>query len=607
MKKISKILLLILLLFTANKVYAATNLTFDNDSPILEIYDSNYMTGDLGGINRYYIPSNKNLNFKLSVSGKKTSWIKRGKEVILEDIKPETIDINLSSSSNITCHVNNARSDIYNLSASKFSLINTSAELAETYIGSISCTPSSTDNAIILSSYNWINISITTHNKNYVNNLGNDEMVAYRFNLGIINPTYLSSLCDSKEITSVSVEGKNLDDKPYETKNENIKVSFTRNSNKNKITIKLFDESNTEKLNTGLTDNEKSFDLQYGPNYLKIYETTEKHTFISSLGNNYKYYNFTENDFKYNTYESSYTINRLDTRSKTNTLKSLSISDIDFDFKTNTYEYNLKVPNKVSSIKITSTLNDDKSVYVSGFGNRTINLAEGLNEVLMKVKAENGDIRTYTFKITREKNNDASLSKLVINDKEIILKEDLLIYSVILDNKIVTPDIKATPNDDKAKVTISELKELAEGSNKVTITVKAQNDDELVYEIDIIRDALVSINSKLKSITIKDHPLDFYPDVNSYTLDIDKSEKSLVIMVTPENDKATYKIIGNEKLKDKSVITIEVTAEDNKNKSIYKIKVHKETIKINPFLIISVVLVMLICVTVFITRKNKRY
>ena len=572
MKKIIKILFIIAL-FMAKEVYAITDLTFDDTNHIPKIYASTFIDGDLGGINKYYVKANQAVNFKIVASGQKVTWTRKGKEIIIEDKKPATIDINLTKSDNITCTINNTRNDIYSLSGKTFTLINQNVDLMETIIGTVSCTLPKTDDMLKLSADNWLNLEIISHDKNYVDGSTINQIISYHFYLGAINLDYLNSLNNNEEITDITFDGKKIEttDNKIDVNTNTTKINLTKTSNKNKITLKINDNPETE-----LTNLEQVLNLSYGINNIKITETTEKSVFVSSLGNDYSLLGIADASLNHNNYEHAYILNRIDTRSKVNTLKSLDISDTKISFKANTNNYTVTVPYKASSVKISSTLTDHKSSYLPDFGNREATLNEGENTILIKVKAENGDVNTYTIKIIREKNNDASLSKLIVNDKEITIKEDLLTYRVILDNAIITPDIKAIPNDPKAKITISEIKELKEGSNEVTITVKADAGNELIYKLDIVRDNLISINSELKDIIIKDHNLDFRSNISNYTLKLNNREKELAITIIPENDKATYKVTGNKKLKNKSVIKIEVLAEDGQNKSLYTINIVKE-------------------------------
>ena len=297
-------------------------------------------------------------------------------------------------------------------------------------------------------------------------------------------------------------------------------------------------------------------------------------------------------------------ITRVDNRSKINTLKSLSISNITITFNPDLKTYMGTVPYKVSSVKIDSTLTDPKSSYVKGYGNRTVNLKEGNNDILIKVKAENGAEATYTIKVTREKNDDATLKKLLVNDIEVTLKSGLLVYNVFVENDVTKAIIKAEPNDTSAKVEIGKIDELQEGSNSVNITVTASNGKKNLYVLNITRDLKISKNAKLKSLIIKNHTLNFNPEVNEYTIEIDNKEDQLEIEAIAEHPKAKVLIIGNKKLNNDSEIKIKVTAEDEETVINYNIKIVKKGVKFNVLFII-IPLIAIGAIVYLLFNKNK--
>ena len=309
-------------------------------------------------------------------------------------------------------------------------------------------------------------------------------------------------------------------------------------------------------------------------------------------------------------YNSNYivlVVNRPDTRSNVNTLKSLSISDLSISFKPALKNYMGTVPYKVSSVKISSQLTDAKSSYVSGYGNRTVKLNEGSNDIQIKVRAENGNETTYSIKITREKNNDSTLKTIKVDDNDIIVKEGTLKYTHKVDNKIVKPVITAIPNDSNAKVEIDSFEELKEGDNTINIIVTASNGMKSNYVVNIIRDKLISTNSKLKKITIDNHDISFDSDVLKYKVKLSEDEDKLNIKVETSNEKATYLITGNKDLKDKSVIKVKVTAEDNKTITTYIIEIEKESSKAKIGLLpIIIIIILILAVIIFVLRKNKK-
>lgn len=85
--------------------------------------------------------------------------------------------------------------------------------------------------------------------------------------------------------------------------------------------------------------------------------------------------------------------------SPNNWLSSLTIDGYKLTFDAaKTSGYSLTIDENVSSIKISATTVNSKAT-VSGVGN--ISLKKGINHLKITVKAENGDIRTYTIDVTR--------------------------------------------------------------------------------------------------------------------------------------------------------------------------------------------------------------
>lgn len=88
-------------------------------------------------------------------------------------------------------------------------------------------------------------------------------------------------------------------------------------------------------------------------------------------------------------------------KSSVNTLKALSVSgyNISPKFDKNTLNYSVTVPNNVTKVTINATKTDSKAT-VSGAGARSV--SEGVNNLKVTVKAENGSTKVYTIKVTVE-------------------------------------------------------------------------------------------------------------------------------------------------------------------------------------------------------------
>lgn len=85
--------------------------------------------------------------------------------------------------------------------------------------------------------------------------------------------------------------------------------------------------------------------------------------------------------------------------SNTNSLKSLTIDKIDFEFNKEILEYNLETSFENNKILINYELEDNTASVET---NKEVNLIVGLNKINIKVTAENGNTKTYILNITRK-------------------------------------------------------------------------------------------------------------------------------------------------------------------------------------------------------------
>lgn len=430
----------------------------------------------------------------------------------------------------------------------------------------------------------------------------------YKF-IVLVKPTNCDN--NSEYTISSSLDGlTKVNDSFYTLSTTESKVSFTLNPNSSKTKAGYVIMSGDLKEKMLENNSTGNINLEYGKNNIiftlitECYELGQRNSELLGTGSVMIGLKRSE-DVMVSPKMVTVDITRIDNRSKVNTLKTLNITGVNIDFKSDLKNYIATVPYKVSSVQINSTLTDSKSSYTKGYGNRTVNLKEGLNNVQVKVKAENGSEAVYTIKITREKNDDSSLKSITVNDKEIAIKSGLLIYSTNVENDVVKPTIKAIPNDSKAKVEIAKFSDLEEGSNEISITVTASNGTKSVYVIDVIREKLISDNSKLKVLEIKNHEISFNRDELNYSVHISYDIDQLDLIIEPEHEKATYVVTGNKDLENESIIKIKVTAEDQISITNYTIKIEKDK---KPFNILFVIIptILIIITTIVFVIKNKK-
>ena len=282
---------------------------------------------------------------------------------------------------------------------------------------------------------------------------------------------YLSSLVVSN--TNISF---NRDTLVYNlsTTSDNVQISATKDDNKTSVT------------GTG------RFNLNYGTNTYRVNVTAEN-------GSTRTY---------------TININREDTRSSNNNLKSLTLSKGNLNFNKSTTTYNVDVDKDTTSVKIEASLEDVKASFENGFGPRTINLNPGNNTIYIKVRNEIGNVKTYTININREdgKSSDSTLKEIKLSEGKIDFKTDVLEYKVNVEYDVNTFKIDALPTDGKSKVNITGDEKLKVGENTFTITVEAENGKITTYIVKVTRKEegyKLSTNNYIKSLTIKNHSIDF--------------------------------------------------------------------------------------------------
>ena len=420
---------------------------------------------------------------------------------------------------------------------------------------------------------NWIsnsNTSLSFSNDNYTEGEGlTEELLLATLNFKVKNSTTYGN-------KTISLSGGNLTNSVNDsisiisTNNllSNVTVtgkSFSFNPNINDYNIKGI-TSAAVNITATLADTRAHFEnnhgsgiytLNYGINTIQIIVVSE-----SGKSNIY-----------------TFKITRLDNRSGNNYLSKLSISDGTLvpEFNKNTLVYDVSIPTTIDNLTVTASLEDSKASFVSNYGPRVVNLTNGSNSILIQVKAENGDTKTYTINVTKsDKKSNNYLKSIKLSSGTIEFKKDTLEYKVSVLNEIEEMEITATTEDSSAKIQVIGNKNLVVGENIYTIQVTAENESIRTYTIVVTRKEAgekLSNNNYLKELLIKNHKIDFDKDVLSYNLTI-KKENRLTLSYKPEDKAATVKVIGNSDLKDDSKIDIVVTAEDKTTKT-YTINIKK--------------------------------
>lgn len=395
-----------------------------------------------------------------------------------------------------------------------------------------------------------------------------------------INITRKDTRSDDAKLSSLTVSNANINFTPNQTiYNTSVGSSISK--------VQISAKTNNDKATFTTGYGPRTVNLSYGQNTFKLIVKSEKGT------------------------TRTYTINitRKDTRSSNNNLSSLSVSVGKINFNKNTTTYNIDTKSDVTSATISATLEDQKSTFVSGYAPRTVSLKEGFNSFQIKVKNEKGTIKTYTINITREdgKSRNNNLKDLTLSTGNITFDKNNLNYNVTVEYEIEKLTINATPEDSKAKVTYQKENTLKVGENKITITVEAENKSTKNYTITVTRKEegkKLSNVSSLSSLYIDGKQITLNENQTEYTYQTTQTAAN--VKATPTDPNANITIIGNNSIKDGSIIQVIVTAEDQST-TIYKIKIEKKEDKNNTLLIILIptIIIVIGIITFAIITKNK--
>ena len=264
--------------------------------------------------------------------------------------------------------------------------------------------------------------------------------------------------------------------------------------------------------------------------------------------------------------------------SNNNYLSSLSVDGYPITFNRNTTEYNITIPEEVTSIKVNATT-DDKKASFKAIG--TNDLSNGHNNVKVVVEAENGSTKTYVIDVFREgevkgeeetKSNDSSLSSLKpsVGQLSPAFDKDTFKYIIYLPYEVDNITFTANATDSKSTVEIDPAGELSVGVNYIDVKVTAQGGSESTYTIKVLRGNEFgdSNNTYLKSIDISNGKLLGKFDKNNRDYYYSK-QKGYAVNAIAEDDNALVEVTTY-----KDIVYIRVIA-PNGDYSIYTLRPYK--------------------------------
>ncbi|RYE18901.1 MAG: cadherin-like beta sandwich domain-containing protein, partial [Sphingobacteriales bacterium] len=294
-------------------------------------------------------------------------------------------------------------------------------------------------------------------------------------------------------------------------------------------------------------------------------------------------------------------------RSSVADLSAVSASSGTFDpvFSPSAINYIIPIANNITAVTVTpttanaqATVKVNNVTVVSGEASGAISLANGNNNVLITVTAEDGiTVKTYTLNFQKALSSINDLSALAISSGSLSTTFDAAVtaYTVGVNNNINNFRITPTVLDPNSTVKVngtavtsgnqSAAIPLAVGSNPIVVSVTAQNGTSIKnYTVTVTRAA--SGTASLANLTISNGTLNqpFEHATTNYTTSVSNATAALTLTPTVSDANSTVTInnvaatsgvasspialaIGS------NTITVKVTAEDNTTIENYTITV----------------------------------
>ena len=296
------------------------------------------------------------------------------------------------------------------------------------------------------------------------------------------------------------------------------------------------------------------------------------------------------------------TVTRSEPPSTDATLKGLMLSGVDFGtFDTTTTSYTAQVANSVSQTTLTPTVNDSGASQVIKIGSVTdadgvITLSVGSNVITVEVTAEDDSTTlTYTVTVTRAEppSTDATLKGLTLSSVDFgTFDSTTTSYAAQIANSVSQTTVTPAVNDSGASYVVKlggvtdadGVIALSVGGNVITIEVTAEDDSiTLKYTVTVTRAAPPSTDATLSALTLSGVDFGtFASGTTSYTAQVANSVSQTTVTPTENDSGASYVIkLGAVVDTDgvvllsvgSSVITVEVTAEDDSTTRTYTVTV----------------------------------
>lgn len=296
------------------------------------------------------------------------------------------------------------------------------------------------------------------------------------------------------------------------------------------------------------------------------------------------------------------------------TLKNIAISSgkLNPSYVASTRSYNVDVTKDIDKITINAVKNNETQ-KVTGVV-KDYALKFGKNKFTITVVAENGNSKDYVITVNRQdtRSTNNNLKSLEIEEGKLNkeFKSDVLEYQMKVLYDVTKLNIKYETEEEHAKVEVlGDVNKLKENENIITLKVTSEKGDVKEYKLVVTRlkeGETLGNNPDISEINIKGYDINFSKNKQVYSLKID-NEKKLDIEIVLEDSTSSYKIVGNDNLKDGSIIKINTTSKDGSTRE-YQIIIEKEN-KIFLYIIGAILILSIVGLIVYVViskiKENK--
>ena len=226
--------------------------------------------------------------------------------------------------------------------------------------------------------------------------------------------------------------------------------------------------------------------------------------------------NIVGTDPSYNTMNTSNLSKSIRVKSTVNTLDSLTISGAKIEFDKNKTTYDVTIDGASTTISAVKT---DQYSILSGTGTKT--LKYGKNTYSITVTSESGSKKVYTVNVTRPDNRSTNnnLASLKVSNGTINFNKATITYSVEVEAAVSKIKVEGTLEDSTATFVKNYGPRdvtLNYGKNVIQIKVKAENESEKTYTINVTRKDSRSNNTNISEITLSSGEIKFDKNQTEY-------------------------------------------------------------------------------------------